>query len=201
MRIKNVMTKDPKWCVPSDTAQKAASIMRDEDAGIVPVIKDAQDRTLAGVVTDRDLCLAVVAEGRDPSSVTVADCMTPKVVSCSPDDALEKATELMGDNQIRRIPVVNADRELLGIVAMADIVGRGKVKSAETHETLKEVSAPTDVPANPARSQSRPPRSRPRSNVERASRSLDWPILLRAFSAGALALRDHHFTGLDGRCA
>jgi len=154
MRIKHVMTKDPACCVPSDSAQLAARIMRDEHAGIVPVIEDAQSRTIVGVVTDRDLCMNVVAAGRDPSGVTVQECMTTKVVICSPNDSVDRATELMRENQIRRIPIVNEQRELVGIVAMADIVSRGEVKSNQVHETLKKVSAPTREPSKP-RAQSR----------------------------------------------
>jgi CBS domain-containing protein len=149
MRIKHVMTKDPSCCVPSDSAQRAASIMRDEHAGIVPVIDDAQSRKIAGVVTDRDLCMNVVAEGRDPSAVTVEQCMTAKVVTCSPNDSVERATELMRENQIRRIPVVNEGRELQGIVALADVVERANLKTTQTHETLKKVSAPTEEPSKP----------------------------------------------------
>jgi CBS domain-containing protein len=65
MKIKHVMTKDPTCCVPSDTAQRAARIMRDEHAGVVPVIDNEQGRKVTGVVTDRDLCMNVIAEGRD----------------------------------------------------------------------------------------------------------------------------------------
>jgi CBS domain-containing protein len=148
------MTKDPGCSVRSDTAQQAASIMRDEHAGIVPVIDNAQSRKIVGVVTDRDLCMNVVAEGRDPRSVTVEQCMTTKVVTCSPNDSVERATELMRENQIRRISVVNEQRELQGIVAMADIVSRADVKTTQTHETLKKVSAPTEAPSKP-RAQSR----------------------------------------------
>jgi CBS domain-containing protein len=154
MRIKHVMTKDPSCCVPSDSAQQAARIMRDEHAGIVPIVEDAQRRTIVGVVTDRDLCMNIVAEGADPGAVTVQQCMTTKVVSCSPNDPVERVTELMRENQIRRIPVVNEQRELLGIVAMADIVGRADVKTTQTHETLKKVSAPTSEASKP-RAQSR----------------------------------------------
>jgi CBS-domain-containing membrane protein len=108
-----------------------------------------------GVVTDRDLCMNIVAEGRDPSSVSVADCMTTTVVTCAPNDAIEKTTELMKDNQIRRVPVVDEHGTLLGIVSMADLVGRGDVKTGEVHETLKKVSAPAQVPSKP-RAKSRP---------------------------------------------
>src|SRR5262245_26619798 len=105
MRVKHVMTKDPKCCVPSDSAQRAASIMRDENAGIVPVVESAQSAKIVGVVTDRDLCMNVVAEGRDPGSVTVEQCMTSKVVTCTTNDSVDRVTELMKENQIRRIPV------------------------------------------------------------------------------------------------
>jgi CBS domain-containing protein len=149
MRIKHVMTKDPKCCLPSDSAVKAAGIMRDENAGIVPVIENDQSQQVVGVVTDRDLCMTIVAEGRDPASVPVAECMTPKVVSCWPDDSVEKVTELMQENQIRRVPVVGAGGELRGIVSLADIVGRAKLKLTQEHDTLKCVSAPTPVPSKP----------------------------------------------------
>jgi CBS domain-containing protein len=149
MRVKHVMTKDPTCCVGTDTADRAASIMRDEDTGIVPVIENEQSQKIVGVVTDRDLCMAVVAEARDPRTVHVDECMTTVVVACSPNDAIEKATELMRANQIRRIPVVNEARELQGILSMADVVARGDIKMAQTHETLKQVSAPTTQPSKP----------------------------------------------------
>lgn len=155
MKIKHVMTKDPTCCVPSDTAQRVASLMRDEQAGVIPVIENEQSQKIVGVVTDRDLCMNVVAEGRDPGTTRVEECMTSAVVSCSSQDAVEKATELMRENQIRRIPVVDEQRRLVGIVSMADIVGRANVKTTETHETLKSVSAPSGEPSKPrARSKS-----------------------------------------------
>jgi CBS domain-containing protein len=155
MRIKQIMTKDPSCCVPSDPAKHAAVIMRDEHVGIVPVIDNEQSRKVVGVVTDRDLCMNVIAEGRDPNQVCVEDCMTTKIVSCLPDDSVEQATQLMRDNQIRRVLVVDGARELCGIVAMADVVERGDLKVTQTHETLKRVSAPTEEPSKP-RAESKP---------------------------------------------
>jgi len=149
MRIRHVMTKDPKCCAPSDPAQRAAQIMRDEDAGIVPVVDAAKGAKLAGVVTDRDLCMNVVAEGRDPTAVAVAACMTTTVVSCAATDAVAKVTELMKDNQVRRVPVVDEHGALAGIVAMADLVERAELKPTETHETLKRVSTPSETPSKP----------------------------------------------------
>jgi CBS domain-containing protein len=149
MRIKHIMTKDPSCCVPSDSAQRAATIMRHEHAGIVPVIDNEQSRRIVGVVTDRDLCMNVVAEGRDARTVPVEQCMTTTVVTASPNDSVEKVTELMRENQIRRIPVVNEQGDLLGIVALADVVGRSEIKPTQTHDTLKKVSAPTNEASKP----------------------------------------------------
>jgi CBS domain-containing protein len=154
MRIKHVMTKDPTCCLPSDTTPKAAAIMRDEDAGVVPVIENEQSQKVVGIVTDRDLCMNVVAEGRDPHSLTVDACMTPRVVTCSPNDSVKQAMELMKENQVRRVPVVDEQGRLQGIVSMADLVGRGDVKATETHDTLERVSAPSAQPSKP-RSKSR----------------------------------------------
>ena len=149
MKIKHLMTKDPTCCVPSDTAQRAAKIMREEDTGVVPIIENEHSRKVIGIVTDRDLCMNVVAEGRDSRTTQVHESMTTTVVSCSPQDSVDKATELMRENQIRRIPVVDEQHQLVGIVAMADIVGRADLRTTETHETLKTVSAPTSEPSKP----------------------------------------------------
>ena len=149
MKIKHVMTKDPTCCVPSDTAQRAAKIMREEDTGVVPIIENEHSRKVIGIVTDRDLCMNVVAEGRDSRTTQVHESMTTTVVSCSPQDSVDKATELMRENQIRRIPVVDEQHQLVGIVAMADMVGRADLRTTETHETLKTVSAPTSEPSKP----------------------------------------------------
>jgi CBS domain-containing protein len=92
MRVRHVMTKNPSCCVPSDPAPRAAGIMRNEDTGIIPVIENEQSQKIVGVVTDRDLCMNIVAEGRDSRTVSVDACMTTAVVTCSPNDAVERAT-------------------------------------------------------------------------------------------------------------
>lgn len=149
MRIRHVMTKDPTCCVPDDTAVKAASIMRHEKAGIVPVIDNEQSRRIVGVVTDRDLTMNVIAEARDPHHVQVKQCMTTNVVTCSPNDSIERAMQLMKENQIRRIPVVDDAGALQGIVAIGDLVSRATPKATQTHETLRCVSMPTDEASKP----------------------------------------------------
>jgi CBS domain-containing protein len=135
---------------------KAASIMREEHAGVVPIIDSEVTRRVVGMVTDRDLCMNIVAEGRDPATTAVSVCMTDRVVTCAPNDAVEKVTELMRENQIRRIPVVTEGAELQGIVSLGDVVERATLKPTQTHETLKSISAPTDIPSKP-REKSRTP--------------------------------------------
>ena len=149
MRVKHVMTKDPLCCVPSDSAQRAASLMREAGAGSIPVVESLERRRLVGIVTDRDLCMKVIAEGCEPGATAVADCMTLKVVSCSAADSIQKVTELMKENQIRRVTVVDPEGCLQGIVALADVVERGDVKPTETDATLKKVSEPSAVPSKP----------------------------------------------------
>jgi CBS domain-containing protein len=155
MKVKHVMTKDPTCCLASDKAPRAASIMRDQDVGSVPVIDNEQAQRIVGIVTDRDLCMRIVAEGRDPSSVAVEACMTMPVVMCSANDSVQKATELMRENQVRRIAVVDDAGRLVGIVAMADVATRAELKATETHETLEKVSEPSAAPSKP-RGKSRP---------------------------------------------
>ena len=116
------MTPDPVCCSQSDSARKAAELMRDQDIGPVPVI-DPQSR-LVGIVTDRDLVLNVLAKGLDADSTKVSDAMTRDPVSCKEDDALEDALEKMSSYQIRRLPVVNAQDRIVGIIAQADIATR-----------------------------------------------------------------------------
>src|SRR4030095_922509 len=108
MLVSEVMTTNPTCCIPSDTAQTAAIIMRDEDTGIVPVVEQKGGGKLVGVGTERDLCLGVLAgrpEGTEvlnPASIPIKHCMTTSVVYCNPNDTLETVLELMQDNQIRR---------------------------------------------------------------------------------------------------
>jgi CBS domain-containing protein len=153
MKVREIMTKDPDCCLPGDSAQKAAKIMKQVDVGVVPVIASGLDQKVVGIVTDRDLCLNVIAEGRDPARVTVEACMTGKVVSCRPNDDVQRAAHLMQENQIRRIPVVDDDGTIIGIVSLADIAQGEAVEPARTGETLKEVSEPASEASKPRAAQ------------------------------------------------
>lgn len=142
MKISEVMTPEPACCEIEDNAQKAAIIMRELNVGIVPVVETEESRKLVGLVTDRDLCVMVVAEGTDPKGVTMADCMTTELVTCHPDDEVEKVLQLMQENQVRRIPVIDAENRIEGIVSMADMVLIGELDSEEIDETIRDISEP-----------------------------------------------------------
>jgi CBS domain-containing protein len=125
--------------------------MRDEDTGIVPIVESGHSRKLVGVVTDRDLCLGLIAgqTAGDPSIVPVEECMTTKVINCKPDDDIETALELMRENQVRRILVVDEQNTVQGIVSMADLVRRADLPAGETRETLESISEPTGEASRP----------------------------------------------------
>lgn len=141
-KCREVMTKDPTCCVPSDTASRAAQVMKSEDVGPVPVVEDLRTKKLIGIVTDRDLAIKVVAEGRDSTRTVVGDVMTRELVTCRADDDLEKALDAMAEHQVRRIPVLNGGERIVGIIAQADIATR--VEEPETTaEVVEEISKPS----------------------------------------------------------
>ncbi|MGZ8848097.1 MAG: CBS domain-containing protein [Pyrinomonadaceae bacterium] len=118
------MTKNPEYCLPSDTVLKAAQLMKSEDVGPIPIVADNDGRKLTGIVTDRDLAIKVIAEARDPNTTRLEDVMSDNVVSCNENDDVNKVLKLMEDNQVRRIPVVGNNDQLLGIIAQADVATR-----------------------------------------------------------------------------
>jgi CBS domain-containing protein len=132
--IKEVMTSQVKTCEPDTTVAEAAKVMAKEDVGPVPVVEKGR---LTGIVTDRDIVVRVVAEGRDPSSTTIGEIASRDLITVSPDDDLDAALKQLAQNQVRRIPVVEGDR-LVGIVAQADIARLGS--DAKTGEVVEEIS-------------------------------------------------------------
>lgn len=154
MLVREVMTAKPTCCIPSDTAQTAAIIMRDEDTGIVPIVERKGSRELVGVITDRDLCINVLAEpsiaaGLGQANVPIEQCMTTKVITCNPEDDLETVLDLMKENQVRRILVVDGKNTIQGIVSLADLMNRGEVPGGETRKTLKGISKDTGEASKP----------------------------------------------------
>ena len=141
MKIESVMTRDPVFCLPDEGVVECAKLMAREDVGLIPVVESRDTRRLVGVVTDRDLCLGVVAEGRDPETVTIENCMTDRVVTCRPEDELEVALDRMREHRIRRIVVVDETGCCVGVVAQADVVKAAP--APEVKETIAQISKPT----------------------------------------------------------
>jgi len=119
-----VMTKNPVCCLPNDMVAKVAQLMQSENIGSVPVIENEQTQKLVGIVTDRDLVLKIVAKGHDAKSTKVEAVMTRQVVTCHAEDDLQKALDAMAEHQLRRIPIVDNDNKIVGIIAQADVATR-----------------------------------------------------------------------------
>ena len=139
MNCSEVMTKDPSCCLPSDTAFDAAQLMKTEDVGPIPIVGDKQTKKLEGIVTDRDLAMKVVAEGLDPKTTKIEGIMTTGVNTCGPQDDINDAVKLMEENHVRRIPIVDKNDRLLGIIAQADIATRVD-QPGKTAEVVQEIS-------------------------------------------------------------
>ena len=138
-KCSEVMTENPVYALPDDTVEKVAQLMKKEDIGPVPVVDNEQNKRLVGIVTDRDLALKVVAEGRDPQTTKVEEVMTRKLITCRPEDDVESAMKAMAQYQLRRIPVVDNDDRLVGIISQADVATRVD-EPEKTAEVVKEIS-------------------------------------------------------------
>ena len=113
--------------------------MKSKDIGGVPIIENEQTKKLIGIVTDRDLALKIVAGGRDPKSMKAEEVMTRKVVTCRAEDDLQKALDAMSEHKLRRIPVVDNNNGIVGIIAQADVATRmGSAHAAG--EVVQQVS-------------------------------------------------------------
>lgn len=135
-QIRDLMTENPSSCERGTPVAEAAKVMARENVGSVPVVVGGR---LVGVVTDRDLVVRLLAEGRDPQSTTVGEIASSEPVTLSPDDGLDQALQLLARHQVRRLPVVEGER-LVGIVAQADIARHAD--EVQTGEVVEEISKP-----------------------------------------------------------
>jgi CBS domain-containing protein len=133
MHIRDVMTLNPRTVTLDDTIQNAAQIMRDEDTGVVPVVDDGRP---IGMVTDRDIVVRAVADGQPTRPIR--EIVTSAVVTATPDMSTREAAELMSEHQIRRLPVVEAER-LVGIVSLGDLAVK-EGKDSRSGDTLQSIS-------------------------------------------------------------
>ncbi|MFA6237966.1 MAG: CBS domain-containing protein [Bacteriovorax sp.] len=142
MLVKECMTSHVELGDPEMTLLKAAQKMRDGDFGILPIQEN--DR-LVGMLTDRDLVIRGMAEGKDPQKAKVRDVMTESVLYCFEDQTLEEVAENLAENQIRRLPVLNRKKRLVGILSLGDLA-ESLEKPDNIEETLTQICKPTCAP-------------------------------------------------------
>ena len=138
MNVKDIMTKEPACCMPETTLQEAAKMMVDNDCGCIPVIENNGNKKPVGMITDRDITIRTVADGKNPLEMTVADVMSKNVVTVTSDSSVEDCCNLMEKNQVRRVAVVDENGGCCGIVAQADVAINAQ--GDKTAEVVQEVS-------------------------------------------------------------
>ena len=133
--IREVMSSNPCTIDADKSVAYAAQMMRDEGVGLAPIV---EGQKLIGTVTDRDIAIRVVADGQDPQTTTVREIATTRLVTIDPEQDIDEAMRLMADHQVRRLPVVEEDGKLAGVVAQADIAEHASAK--DTGKVVEEIS-------------------------------------------------------------
>ena len=133
--VREVMTSNPRTVDADSDVASAAKLLKEEDVGVVPVVEGDQ---AIGVLTDRDIVVKVVAEGKDPQTTKARDVASKNVVTVDPQQDLDEALRLMAEHQVRRLPVVEGDGKIVGIVAQADVARH--TDDAKTGELVEEIS-------------------------------------------------------------
>lgn len=148
MKVREAMTPNPITCLPTDSAQHVASLLCDHDVGSIPVVVDRDSGKLLGMITDRDLCCSVVASGLDPKKTTIEKFISLNPVTCREGENLDSCERLMQEHQIRRIPIVDGEARIIGIVSQADLALHDKPEKVA--KTVAEVSKPESPPSTVA---------------------------------------------------
>ena len=140
MKVRDAMTPDPICCLATDSAQKAAGILCKQNVGSIPVVTDHESRKLIGIITDRDLCCSVLAEGLDAQTTAIEKFVSPNPVACREGANLDDCEQLMQEHQVRRIPIVDGNGRVIGIVSQADLALKDKPEKVA--KTVAAVSKP-----------------------------------------------------------
>ena len=137
MKARDIMTQNPRVVTPETSVQEAARLMKSEDAGVLPVVESEGSRRLVGMITDRDIAIRVVAEGGDLNA-PVGEIASRDLVTIDPQQSIEEGARIMGQHQLRRLPVVEEDGKLVGILAQADVAQSGHDQL--TGEVVEKIS-------------------------------------------------------------
>ena len=145
MKVRDVMSQNPVCCLPTDNAQAVARMMCEQNVGLIPVVSDQQSKQLLGVITDRDLCCNLVARGLDPKATNIQNLITQHPFTCRDGENIEKCERLMQEHQVRRVPIVDGNNSVIGMVSQADLAL--KEKPERLSKTVAEISKPTHTSA------------------------------------------------------
>lgn len=140
MQVREVMTRDVEIADPGDSIRKAAKAMEEHDTGVLPV---GENDRLVGMVTDRDITIRCVAGGMDPDKATVRDVMSAAIHCCGEDDSIDRAADHMAELQLRRLPVINRDKRLVGIVSLGDIAKTDGQAQSASARALHDIAQPS----------------------------------------------------------
>tara|TARA_R110000850_G_scaffold50228_25_gene123449 strand:- start:4254 stop:4670 length:417 start_codon:yes stop_codon:yes gene_type:complete len=135
MQVRDVMSKDPALVTPSTTIKEAAKTMANEKMGFLPV---GENDRLQGTLTDRDIVLRATSEGKDAESTHVKEIYSDELFYCNEDQPLEEVAQIMGSQQVRRLPVVNTDKRFVGVISIGDVAQH--INPSITGEILKDVT-------------------------------------------------------------
>lgn len=127
MKVKEIMTGSPSVCELNESLAEAAKKMWDADCGVLPVLKDGKE--VVGLITDRDICMAMAMRDSNPAALSAEEVITGEVYSVAPEDEIPKALQVMQEHQVRRLPVVSPEGELAGMLSMNDIVLNAQKKA------------------------------------------------------------------------
>jgi CBS domain-containing protein len=145
MKARDLMTENPSCITPETTARQAARLMDEQDCGSLPVVESDSSRRLVGVITDRDLTVRVLARGASPDT-PVREVMTSNVTSCNAGDSLDAVEDAMATHQVRRIPIVDDQGKVIGVVSQADLARERKsVGAKDLGKVLEKISEPAGV--------------------------------------------------------
>ncbi len=158
MRVQELMTKNPACLTADQPVREAAIMMRDQDCGLIPVL-ESKSGPIVGIVTDRDIALRVVAEGRG-ADTPVRSVMSDDPSCCLVDDDVSRVKDIMAERRVRRVPVIDGKGRCVGIVAQADLLraaeARTDVSQQEVARVLERVSEPGESPRSKANIGERP---------------------------------------------